>query len=179
MGLLHPEDWKALWIGCDQPLGKIPESPFGQARWIWFPESNPPVAKRWFRKEFNLPADARVKSAQLKFTVDNEFILFINGEAAASGADWQTPESVDVTKLLAPGRNLLAVEATNTEPGPAGLLGSIKIQLENGDVFSINTDGSWVSRKDEVPDWNDVSGQQTGWTRSRTLVHMESLRGDS
>jgi alpha-L-rhamnosidase len=163
MGLLRPEDWQAQWIGCDQPLANRPVSPFAQAHWIWFPESNPPAAKRWFRKEFDLPVDAKIKSAKLDFTADNEFALFINGKAAASGTDWRSPESTDITSLLMPGRNLLAVEATNTEPSPAGLLGSIRIELESGRTVSIVTDNSWICRSDEIPDWNQANVQPSGW----------------
>ena len=169
MGLLHPADWQAVWIGRDQAPPKGSLSPLADARWIWFPEDNPPAAKRWFRKEFDLPAGAHVKSAKIDFTADNQFEFFINGKSAASGTDWQSPVSADVTSLLTPGRNLLAVEGTNTEPGPAGLLGHLTIQLQDGRTISIFTDASWVSRNDQVPDWNNEKGPSTGWTSVKDI----------
>ncbi|MFN3422815.1 MAG: rhamnosidase, partial [Armatimonadota bacterium] len=128
MGILDESEWKAQWIGYDEPIPWEERLlTFSGCRWIWFPENNPrqnaPVGTRYFRKTFELPADRKVVRARILFTVDNQFVLFVNGvEVARSDGKefaWRRPQTAEVTNLLRAGKNVLAVAATN-EGGPAG-----------------------------------------------------------
>src|SRR5688572_26459088 len=60
MGLLSPEDWRAQWIGFDEPAHK-PEikSPFDGAKWIWAgaDPAEAPVGERFFRAHFGLAGE--------------------------------------------------------------------------------------------------------------------------
>ncbi len=46
-------------------------------------------------------------------TADNEFKLLVNGRPALRGDDWNRLYRADITALLHPGRNVLAVEGIN------------------------------------------------------------------
>ncbi len=51
---------------------------------------------------------------------DNEMVVWLNGEQVIASDNWYEPITLDVTELVVPGENALAVSATNWG-GPAGL----------------------------------------------------------
>ncbi len=85
--------------------------------WIWFPEGNPardaPVAKRYFRRSFELPKDQVVAKATLQIAADDRFKAFLNGQPVGSHSGWKPAEEYNVSSLLRPGKNVLAVLAEN------------------------------------------------------------------
>jgi hypothetical protein len=122
--------------------------------WIWHAEPtarkgvSAPAGKRWFRYHLLVPAGRAVKSATCTMTADNEFILFVNGTKVGSGNDWTKPCSFDVSKHLAAGENVIAVQAENWKAGganPAGLIGSLRVQFATGKPLVVHTDGRWRS----------------------------------
>ncbi|MDT5042081.1 MAG: alpha-L-rhamnosidase, partial [Actinoplanes sp.] len=129
---VRANEFHGSWIGAHQAL---PTLALGDADWIWYPEGNPadsaPAGGRFFRRTFDLPPDAQVSTAQLQMTADDNFTLYVNGTKVASSPDiansWSTATIVDIASYLRPGTNVLAVQATNTFQGPAGLLGSLHI----------------------------------------------------
>src|SRR5262245_7615320 len=96
-------------------------------QWIWFNEGDPatsaPAETRYFRKVFTIdrPVQKVVDEGTLDITADNAFTVWINGVEAGKGDNWQKVYRFDVTKLLIHGKNVIAVQARNTE-GPAGLM---------------------------------------------------------
>ncbi|HTI98074.1 MAG TPA: family 78 glycoside hydrolase catalytic domain [Dongiaceae bacterium] len=167
MGLLHPEDWQGKWIGWDQ--GERTND-FGGAQWIWFPEGNPaqsaPVATRYFRRVFELPASLGKQSAIMTITADDQFELYVNGQLAGKGDGWGSPQQFDVASLLRPGTNLLAVVARNvgSNPNPAGLLAKLKIESGQMTPLTIDTDGNWSSATNVPTGWNELAFDDSKWT---------------
>jgi hypothetical protein len=77
-------------------------------KWIWFDEGDAtkaaPVAKRYFRKTFDLPqGDDAARTASLWLAADDSFIAHVNGERVGGGDDWKSPQAMDVAKYLKPG----------------------------------------------------------------------------
>jgi alpha-L-rhamnosidase len=202
-GLLRAADWKAEWIGSLLKEGGA--TGFSGAKWIWFPEGNPakeaPAGDRFFRRAFDLPAGARLESAKIVVTVDDRFVLYVNGKevAKSGGTDaWRKPVTVDLKDRLARGRNLLAVAATNTG-APAGFIGKLVVTIAGRKPVVVPTDKAWkVSqrRRDgwEAPGFDDSewraamqvadfgkgpwgAGRRVGH-RSRAAVHAEGLQFD-
>ena len=91
--------------------GVLPVAP----KWLWNQATaaqNAPTGTVYFRKEIWLaeqPTEAYVVAS-----CDNSFTLYINGQKAASGNDWNKLEAIDVLKLLVKGKNILAVKAVNS-----------------------------------------------------------------
>ena len=172
MGLLKPEDWQGKWIGLDQ--GESAD-PLDRAKWIWFPDGNPadsaPVSTRYFRHEFELPANQVVRAATFAVTADNEFHVFVNGREAGNGDNWKTPGKFAIGALLRPGKNILAVEARNVGDGPtpAGLIGRLKVVFEQGNAMTLDTDGSWKSASNSEDGWNVLAFDDTAWAMARPL----------
>lgn len=169
IGLLEPSDWRAKWIGYDK-YAEWEKLNFDGCKWIWANEGNPlkeaPVADRYFRRVVDLPIDRRVRRGVFLVTADDEFLLFVNGDEAGRSDDkpyaWQRPKTIEITNLLHPGENVLAIMVTN-KGGPAGVLGKLMVEFEDGGSFTLVTDGNWkvLERAEEGwnrPDFEDVRG---------------------
>jgi len=177
MGILNANEWKAKWIGYDEPAPWEERLlTFSGCRWIWFPENNPrqsaPAGTRFFRRTFELPADRKLVRARVLFTADNQFVLFVNGKevARSDGKEfaWQRPQTAEVTQLLHAGKNVLAIAATN-EGGPAGVLGKLVVEFESGEPLVIVTDRNWKCARDEQQNWQQVDFDDSGWREVRDL----------
>jgi len=178
MGLVQQNDWTAQWIGRDDAPAWNTASTFFQSQWIWFPEGNPassaPVATRWFRKTFTVPAGASVAQAVATMTADNMFTLYVNGQIALSGESpnyWQQYGQADISAFLVPGTNVLAVAATNVgaSANPAGLIGSFDLTYGNGQTNSFHTDGTWITTSNLVANWNQTNFTASGWSGALVL----------
>ena len=184
LGLLHPDDWKAKWIGTPNDTSKSRACP-------------------WFRKTFVLdeaPKEAKVYVGSLGY-----FELYINGEKV--GEDVLVPAvtqftnrslylTYDVTKMLHPGKNVIALWMgrgwyTKGLPGVEYDDPTVRLQLEmkdtGGKSTTVVTDKSWktddscISRigrewrpggfggervdfgKDQ-PGWNTVDYDDSAWS---------------
>jgi alpha-L-rhamnosidase len=175
MGLMNQGDWTAQWIGRDDAPAWKTGSTFLQSSWIWFPEGNPassaPAATRWFRKVFTVPTGTSVNQAIATFTADNSYTLYVNGQVALSGDNWQQYGQVDIAPLLVAGTNVLAVAAVNggTSASPAGLFGSLDLTYDNGQTNSLRTDVTWISANQLFSGWNQTNFTASGWSNSIVL----------
>ena len=178
MGILTTGEWTAQWIGRDDGPAWNTGATLFAANWIWFPEGNPavsaPVATRWFRKTFVVPAGAGVSNAVATMAGDNMFTLYVNGQIALAAENlnfWQHYGQADISAFLVPGTNVLAVAVTNTgtSPNPAGLIGSFDLVYDNGLTNSFQTDSSWVAGKGLYNNWNQTNFSVAGWSNAMVL----------
>jgi alpha-L-rhamnosidase len=177
MGLLSQSDWTAKWIGRDETpsLQSTPEKELKSAQWIWFPEGNPatsaPVGKRYFRRPFDIPSDRKVRLAVCSMSADNSFTLYVNGTKLGSGSSFEQAGTFDVTRCLRPGDNVIAVMANNMgdAPNPAGLIGAVRIEFEQGQPLVVVTDDQWRTSDKEAAGWQGLSFQAAGWMSAKPL----------
>ena len=90
--------------------------------WIWDQRNaatSAPLETIYLRKTITLKE--ALKSAPSIATSDNEFALFVNGRRVIESKNWATPVKFDIAKHLRPGRNVIAVQATNIPPAPRAL----------------------------------------------------------
>ncbi|HEY1394224.1 MAG TPA: glycoside hydrolase family 2 TIM barrel-domain containing protein, partial [Methylibium sp.] len=72
------------------------------------------VGHGWYRKTLELPASSAGKRISLEFDgVFQDAEIFVNGQKAARHVGGYTGFTVDITSLVKPGRNLLAVHVNN------------------------------------------------------------------
>lgn len=172
MGLLAVSDWRGQWIGWDE--AEKPSVMSG-GQWIWFPEGKPeasaPPATRWFRFGFDLPAGRKVKSARALMTADNEFALFVNGKQTGTGSNFRAATAMDIAGSLIVGRNVLAASAKNVGPNdnPAGLVGLVRIEFEEGTPLVLSTDANWRSSNREERGWETPGFADSGWVAAKVL----------
>ncbi|WP_329128944.1 glycoside hydrolase family 78 protein [Streptomyces sp. NBC_01476] len=173
---LTPDQFHGKWIGSpSQPA----TSSLTGADWIWYPEGRPtdsvPVATRYFRRAFDLPANEAVSTAQFELTADDSFILYVNGKEITRSPDvsnsWSTATLVDIAADLRPGRNVIAVQAVNAFAGPAGLIGTLHVQGSTGDPLDLVTDSAWTSADSAAAGWQQPDFDDSAWPAALEAAH--------
>ncbi|MGA2657601.1 MAG: glycosyl hydrolase [Verrucomicrobiota bacterium] len=169
---------KLLWGGEFRPKSLSVEGldrQLGSAQWIWRKEGNPasavPPGKRCFRRLLTLEEASHLASATLVMTVDNSFECWVNGRSAGSGDDFSHVYRMNITSLLKPGMNVVAVEAVNggDAPNPAGLIAQLRIDYGAGHVVEVPTDGRWEAAQTATANWRTEPGAANGWAAAMEL----------
>jgi beta-galactosidase len=110
-----PSNW--MFQGYDYPIyvnipyefARNPKPPF-------VPHDHNPVGS--YRRTFTLPADWAGMNVTLHFgAVKSFFYAWVNGEKLGFSKDSKTPAEWDITKLLRPGENVVAVEVYRWSDG--------------------------------------------------------------
>jgi alpha-L-rhamnosidase len=172
MGLLHPADWRAQWIGRDE-IDKTYH--LTGTQWVWFPEGDPtkevPAETRYFRRAIQLPEGKTVKEAHFHITGDDSSAIFVNGKQLLSNDDFMTVPDIDATSVLHEGTNLLAASVHNagTKPNPAGLVGRLDITFTDGSSLTIRTDSLWKTTNRENAGWQSLEFIDTGWVAAKVV----------
>jgi alpha-L-rhamnosidase len=177
MGLLEKADWQAQWIGYDTPdadqTHPVEHINLDGAKWVWFNEGNPresaPAATRYFRKILDL-TNQPIRKARFIGTADNSFTLYVNGENVLHGADFKHAYNVDITKKLKRGKNVLAIEATNSTVGPAGLVGRFIISYEGKPGQNMDVDASWLATDQKRDDWMSADADTSNWSPAKEFA---------
>ncbi len=177
MGLLAPQDWKAKWIGYDEPLKPAEDNPLveAKAQWIWMPgergTQTAPIATRYFRRVFQVPADRKVVHGELIMAADNQFATAVNGKHAGSGGSFKSAVIMDVTKSLRPGNNAVAgwVKNLGENPNPAGLVAVLRIDFETGEPLVIPTDNTWKVFGEDVSRWTIFEFDDSAWSQAEVI----------
>ena len=175
MGLLEPSDWSGQWIGLDETPAENILKPLANAQWIWAAgvqaEKSAPIGEVFFRQNFDIPAGKNIVAASAAFTADNSYILYINGQRAGRGTNYNDAPSREVRSLLAPGRNVLAVKAGNAgdAPNPAGMIGSLKIEFSDGEVLEVVTNADWRAADAAPDEWLNADFDVSGWAAPQEL----------
>jgi beta-galactosidase len=123
-----PDFWKpdfhdAGWKGIPVP-SNVEKHGYGipiyvNIRYPWREPWTPPVVPgddpnntvNYYRKTFEVPKDWSGQPILITFDgVNSFFYLWVNGQRVGMGKDSRTPVTFDLTKLVTPGKNLLAVE---------------------------------------------------------------------
>ncbi|MEU3243057.1 family 78 glycoside hydrolase catalytic domain [Streptomyces sp. NPDC006875] len=175
---VDPGDFQGSWIGAH---AKAPALRLDDANWIWYPEGDPsdsaPAGSRYLRRSFDLPDGARIGSAETQLTADDRFTLYVNGTEVAGSArvadSWRTATVVDIAPYLRTGTNVLAVEATNTSQGPAGVLGSVHFEGA-GSPADLVTDSAWKAANSADDGWEQPGHDDTAWPNARVAARYGS-----
>jgi hypothetical protein len=146
---------------------------FEGCKWLWYPEGDvaggASLGSRYFRKQVVLPADRKIRSAAFRLACDNDFALFINGRKVDIGAHdlegWQQPIKLDLKGFLQPGPNQLALEGINGSGTsiPAGLIGRLVIEFDQGDPLDIRPDRTWKAANKEQSGWPAADFDDSKW----------------
>ncbi|MET1074712.1 MAG: family 78 glycoside hydrolase catalytic domain [Umezawaea sp.] len=159
-------DFRGDWIGA---RAEAAATTLQGANWIWYPQGDPadsaPVGTRYFRRTFDLPAGAT--AAHLQLTADDSFVLHVNGQETARSPQindsWRTAVDVDLTAALRPGRNVIAVQAANAQPGPSGLVGKLHVEVAGAPPVDIVTDAAWKSSDAGTTGWQQPDFADSAW----------------
>jgi len=152
---------------------------FGSGEWIW---SAPPAGKValdqpagtvWFRASVAVTEKAQIRSAELIIAADNLYSVYLNGrfvgERQTDPGAWNHAKRFEVARLLSAGHNVIAVEAVNTAPGPAGLLARLVVELADGQKAELTTSPSWKCSTEEPPNWQEPGLNDQAWAAAISL----------
>jgi HEAT repeat protein len=158
-------DWSgSTWIWCVRkpgtPLQAFPEGVF------------------YFRTGVAVTEQARIVAADLLVTADNLYAVSINGKPVGANLSepnaWNRPKRFNVAGLLTAGDNVIAVEAANTLPGPAGLLLKLRVVLSDGQTVERATDGAWRCHEAEEPNWTQLDFNDQEWQAAAEVAPFGS-----
>jgi putative heme-binding domain-containing protein len=133
--------------------------------WIWFdnkgtaPESE---EVRFFRKTFQVPA--AVSKAVLTTSGDDRVTAYFNGEQVGQNRSWDKAVSVDLTKQIKIGENVLALRGRNNN-GSAAVIAKLEFTLKDGTKKSVVTDASWSSAATEADGWQTIAFKADDWAK--------------
>ena len=174
--------WAAVMAGAACAAGAEERRPleWSGAQWIWsVPKpgralSALPAGLCYFRAGVAVTEQARIVSADLLVTADNLYEVAINGKPVGGNLSepnaWNRPKRFDVAALLTAGDNVIAVEAANTIPGPAGLLLKLRVVLSDGQTVERFTDASWRSLASEEPNWTQLDFNDQAWPAATAVA---------
>ncbi|WP_425617911.1 GDSL-type esterase/lipase family protein [Anatilimnocola sp. NA78] len=138
--------------------------------WIWSTKdaaTSAPAGNVYFRRAFDVEAP---QGGTVEITADNRYELFLNGRNVGSGEVWQTRTRYDIGALLVPGRNVLAVMATNDGADPAGLVVSAAIQQKDKKpTIEIVSDADWKFTNRPLGNWARLEFDDRSWTNAFVL----------
>lgn len=143
------------------PAGAAVERRIGaNAAWIWAggvdaARAAPPGA-RHFRRIFEIGPTETAASVWVTMTADNSFEVSLNGRPIGEGASFHQAVATDATAVAQPGTNVLDVVAVNagSTDNPAGLIGTIEIDLVGGARRTIETDARWETAETREGPWS-------------------------
>jgi hypothetical protein len=143
--------------------------------WIWYPEGNPakhaPSATRYFRRTFEIPEGKPIARAILRLSADDRLTAWLNGRLLGSHTDWPSGRVFrGVERHLRPGKNVLAVAATNgnapVPQNPAGLIGALEIDLADGAKIRVLSDTAWRASRSEAAGWREIGFDDRPWVQA-------------
>jgi putative heme-binding domain-containing protein len=140
----------------------------GSAEWIWSPahtKNEVPVGICYFRKTFDL-TDPDVGEVQV--TADNEFELFVNGQAVGKGNDWRQLNVFEISQHLVRGRNSVSILVRNTDEGTAGLVGRVLVREKGGTYVNHPSNASWKTSVREYTDWTAAQFADQEWVSAKS-----------
>lgn len=179
MGLLEPSDWQAEWIGYRETSTNANDVVFDAAEWIWspgepeHPRKSAPAGERYFRFTFPVREVRVLVGAKLLITADNQFKIYVNGKLAgeSDGTDeaWRSPKLLDVMGKLVAGDNVLAVQASNPTPSPAGLIAKLVLNSNDGPQETFVTDKAWKCSPTAPEGWQQPEFDDSAWPQAMEL----------
>ncbi len=169
----HPE-WAAYDAQKDHAAARWGE-------WIWFDENaakDAPVARRRFRKQFDVRGDAKITRAVAYLAADDRFTAYLNGEKIAEQTGFESPRRIDLAPLLKPGRNVLAVEAenlaANVPKNPAGFISAGEVSYGDGQQISLISDATWEASDATADEQWTTGDAKDNWR----AAHVQAKYGD-
>ncbi|MEV8508216.1 family 78 glycoside hydrolase catalytic domain [Actinoplanes sp. NPDC051475] len=155
--------WQAGFIGAPGT------ATLAGASWIWYPEGDPaagvPEGTRYFRRTVDVAAPGRTT---LVVTGDDTADVWVNGARVSASrrvADsWKRATTVDVTAQVRAGANTIAIAATNTSAGPAGVIAQLQGAATSG------TDAAWKASQTAPDGWQQPGFDDGAWPAARVAA---------
>jgi len=132
-------------------------------QWVWRPAGASGRHQCYFRKTFTLCEDAEVAAAAIRLSVDNSYVLYVNGREIGRCDNWMDVRTWDVKKALVEGVNVIAVEAGGDGSGKDAMNLGLRVELENRESVEVISDGSWRVSEEPEKGWTKPDFKDDTW----------------
>jgi hypothetical protein len=131
--------------------------------------------ERFFRKRFLVDANQSVTRAMLHIAVDDNAEVYINGTCVGSVVGWNPFGEFDITRLLLPGTNVVAIKAVNigttdNAKNPTGLLMNLDLRFKDNSRTQVLSDAGWLCSSNAMPGWLQPQFDDHAWLNSKPLI---------
>jgi hypothetical protein len=138
-------------------LAAVSEDVLPQADWISATLTADSGQTAFFRKTFT--AQPALVKAVLLGACDERMTVFLNGEVAAEIGGFERAASMDVTRYVREGQNVLAVRAEHAD-GLAAFRLMLEMATERGRQSWVASDATWQCVITETEDWNQLNSKE-------------------
>jgi alpha-L-rhamnosidase len=187
-GLMGQENWKAKWIGYEEPeLHRVREA---DALWITNPESNVPElsADTHHNFRFWFERAKSVRRATLYVTGRDTVAAWVNGKQVLQAQPlptwkqmpWKTYRSADVTREVQAGKNLLAIDAIHyagerrrgvSDDSQTPMNATLYIQAADGSAETlVSSEHGWKATLDAKGNWQETGFDDAAWKEAIRYV---------
>jgi len=135
-----------------------------EPKWIWGSakaNESAPDGLVLFKKNFELSAPP--KSALLRITCDDQYVVRVNGRLVGVNEHWQDIERFEIANVLQTGTNSIFVRSRNLSEGPAGMMFDLEMTRENGDKVNVVSDDTWEASIQKSGTWNPDIAKIKKW----------------
>ena len=123
--------------------------------------TNAPAGSLYLRRTFSV--EPGLVKGVLLAGADARADVFINGTNAGTVSGFASAVTLDVTRYLHPGVNVLAVHATNGTGTPA-VRAMLELARSDGRQQWVVTDPTWMASASAGADWTKPGFAASGWT---------------
>ncbi len=148
----------------------VPPSPSAKTEreWIWFAgfQNESRSGDAYFRRVMDLP---ETEKAFIEFEADETCEVFINGRRVGTSKAPRTVERVDVSSAVRPGKNVIAVRASNRQSDGAGLKVGFMFKPKDAKWRIVVSDAEWISSKTAQQNWQLLRFDDAKWTPANSI----------
>lgn len=136
-------------------------------QWIWSSKSPKDGQSVYLHRTF--VAKPGLVQAVLMGVCDDTMVVHVNGQRVAKVSGFQKPGSADVTGLIRPGENVIAIEATH-RTGTAGVCVLLQMASDEGPQPVLMSDTTWRASDKPIADWTKASFRPKTWQRAVSVA---------
>ena len=142
----------------------VPPSPTAKTEreWIWHsdPQSDSRIGDAYFRRVMDLP---EIEKAFIEFEAGESCEVFVNGRRVGTSKAARSVERVDVTTAIRPGKNIIAIRASNRQIDGSGLKVGFMFKPSDSKWRIVVSDVEWKSNKIASQNWQLLRFDDSKW----------------
>lgn len=160
-GLMAASDWKAQWVGRNDPLA---EKELRAIRWVWLQGADAMHAASatpaHFRYEFQL--EGAPSAGSLHVLVRGAFIARVNGQTTGHHDEWGAFDCEEIGSLLHAGKNEIEIDVVShrtddaAAKSPVAMAAALHITRADGTEERLVTAEGWQARSTAQDVWQAV-----------------------
>ena len=150
-------------------LGTLESASAENAQWIWSPEHGKgqvPQTTCYFRKSFRMHTP---EQGIVSIAGDDDYELWVNGTRVATGTNQTEQRSIDVTRRLIRGLNVIAIRVSNSQGKTAGVVADVMIKEDGHPAADLSTDATWATNLHPFPLWQSTRYSDARWTLAQSF----------